>query len=100
MSNNVASDLLANRSADEKKSLLLELLRELTHESRRQPISIQDQSGQLFGLFSPVGTISDDDFFKEGSPGFFRELESRRDANNLISAAEALNYLQNKRTTK
>jgi hypothetical protein len=88
------TEILANRSSEEKRTLLLELLRELAQQSPAQPISIQDDSGKLLGLFSPIGTNPQDDFFAEGSPGFFRELERRRQANNLISVEEFLAFLK------
>ncbi len=89
-----ATEILANRSAEEKRTLLVELLRELAQQSPAQPISIQDDTGKLLGLFSPIGTNPQDDFFAEGSPGFFRELERRRQANNLISAEEFCAFLR------
>lgn len=88
------TEMLANRSSEEKRFLLLELLRELAQQSPVQSISIQDESGKLLGLFSPIGINSQDDFFAEGSPGFFRELERRRQANNLISVEEFLAFLK------
>jgi hypothetical protein len=94
MSTNVVSDFLIHRSADEKKTLLVELLRELMQQSPRQPISIQDQSGRTVGLFSPLETSSEGDFFDEGSPAFFRELERRQnDPDGYISVEEFFRYL-------
>jgi hypothetical protein len=90
----IVTELLANRSSEEKRTLLLELLRELAQQSPTKPIPIQDDSGKLLGLFSPMGINAEDDFFVEGSPGFFRELERRRQANNLISVEDALAYLR------
>lgn len=94
MSTNLVADFLAERSSEEKKTLLVELLRELILQSPQQPISIQDQSGKLVGLFSPVGTEAGDGFFVEGSPSFFRELERRGQSKNLVSAEEALAYFR------
>jgi hypothetical protein len=96
----IVTEILANRSSEEKRTLLLELLRELAQQSPAQSISIQDDSGKLLGLFSPMGINSEDDFFVEGSPGFFRELERRRQANNLISAEEMLAFLKTDSTSK
>lgn len=87
-------DSLANRSSEEKKQLLAALLRELVQQSSRHPITIQDDNGELIGLFSPVGSISQDDFFVEGSSAFYRELEQRRLSKKYVSAEEAIGYLQ------
>jgi hypothetical protein len=91
---NAVTDLLANRSAEEKRALLVELLRELAQQSPAQPISIQDESGKLFGMFSPTVNDPAYDFSVEGSPAFFRELERRRQTNNLITAEEFQAYLR------
>ena len=61
---------------------------------------VDEDSGKLLGLFSPIGTNPQDDFFAEGSPGFFRELERRRLANNLISAEEFIAFLKADSTSK
>lgn len=98
MNIDAVSDYLAKRSSDEKKTLLLELLRELVQQSPQEPISIEDDSGKLVGLFSPVAAGSDNEYFVEGSPSFFRELERRRQTKNLVSAEEAHSYLHAKST--
>jgi hypothetical protein len=94
----IVTEILANRSSEEKRTLLLELLRELAQQSPAQSISIQDDSGKLLGLFSPIN--SQDDFFAEGTPGFFRELDRRQQANNLISVEEMLAFLKADSTSK
>lgn len=91
---NVVTEVLANRSSAEKRTLLVELLRELAHQSPAQAVSIHDDDGKLLGLFSPIANNIEADFFAEGSPGFFRELERRRQSKSLIGANEAVAYLE------
>jgi hypothetical protein len=88
------TEILAKQSSEEKKSLLLELLRELIRQNPRQPISIEDESGKPIGLFAPAPIALKDDVFAEGAPGFFAELERRRQTNDRISAEEALHHLR------
>ena len=63
-------------------------------QSPREPISLCDPSGKTIGTSSPAATAAQDDFFDEGSPGFFRELE-RRQNSELISVEEFFRYLKN-----
>lgn len=94
MSATAVHELLAKRSAEEKQTLLREILRELVQENPRQPIAIQDESGQPMGLFAPFTMKLHDDKFVEGTPEFFAELDRRRQANNRITAEDALRQLR------
>src|SRR5687768_5035575 len=100
MSTTGVTDILANRSLEEKKSLLLELLRELIQQHPRQPFSINDEKGEPIGLFAPSAITLKDDTFVEGTPAFFAELERRRQSSERISAEEFLRHLRSRRQNK
>jgi hypothetical protein len=89
-----SAEILASQTSEGKKTLLLELLRELIRQNPHQPISIQDESGRSIGLFAPSAGIIKDEVFAEGMPGFFAELERRRQANDRVSADDALRQLR------
>src|SRR5262249_44490152 len=93
-----ATEALEKRSPQEKRALLVELLREMIRQSGQQTFSIDDEAGKSIGFFAPSGIHLHDDVFAEGSPEFLAELERRRKNNDLISADEALAQLRAKRT--
>jgi hypothetical protein len=57
-------------------------------------IPIDDENGKPIGMFAPAPIALKDDVFAEGTPSFFAELERRRQANDRISAEEALRQLR------
>jgi hypothetical protein len=93
------TQVLEKRSPQEKKAILVELLREMIQQTGQQTFSIDDEAGKSIGLFSPSGIHLHDDVFVEGTPEFFAELERRRKKNDLISADEALTQLRAMRAT-
>jgi len=89
-----AAQALEKRSPQEKRAILVELLREMIQQTGQQTFSIDDESGKSIGLFSPAGIHLHDDVFVEGTPSFFAELERRRQNDDRLSAEEFLQQLR------
>jgi len=66
-------------------------------QSPRQPIAIEDETGKPIGFFAATPIALKDDVFAEGTPGFFAELERRRQSDDRISAEDALRQLRTQR---
>ena len=90
----IVTDVLANRSSQEKNALLLELLRELIQRHPDQPFPIVDEGGVPVGMFAPLPMKLTDTVFAEGTPGFFAELQRRRQENDRIPVDEYLGQLR------
>lgn len=94
MSTQVVAGILNKRSPEEKRALLVHLLRELIQQSPAQAVSIEDEAGRPVGLFAPASVRLVDDVFVEGSPGFAAELQRRRLRNDLVPVEEALRRMR------